>query len=144
MDRKEFLITVWKKGIKPILIIGVIFFCSKFLYNIFAESGTERFVTILIVGLGLLMLTAHLIGHLFNTVTEKLKTLLPEQVKIWFRVIDRFLNYISPIILGAIIYHFWKEDWISAMIVLGIILIQRIQVIIKEEKQPTTVGTKKS
>ncbi|KQC32660.1 hypothetical protein AAU57_04480 [Nonlabens sp. YIK11] len=142
MDRKEFLITVWKQGIKPILIIGVIFFCGKFIYNIFAESGTERFVTILIIGFGLLMLTAHLIGYFFNSLTEKLKTIFPEKVKIWLGVINRLLDYISPIILGVIIYHFWKEDWITAAIVLGVLLIQRIGEIIKEEKLATTMAKK--
>ncbi len=40
-----------------------------------------------------------------------------------------------------IIYHFWKEDWIMAAIVLGVLLIQRIVEIIKEEKQATTMAT---
>lgn len=33
-----------------------------------------------------------------------------------------------------VIYHFWKEDRIAAAIVLGVILIQRMQEIVKEEK----------
>lgn len=138
MDRKEFLITVWRKGVIPILLIGIIFFCVKFLYNVFAESGTERFVTILILGFGLLMLTMYLIGLIFKSLMGKLSSILPEPIKLWIRVIGKILNYISPIILGMIVYHFWKEDWIMAAIVLGVLLLQRIVEIIKEEKQATT------
>lgn len=142
MDRKEFLITVWKKGVKPILLIIIIFFCGKFLYNVFSESGSERFLTILIIGFGLLMLIAYLIGQLFKSLTKKLNSILPEMVKLWIRVIGKFLDYISPIILGMIIYHFWKEDWVIAAIVLGILLIQRIVEIFKEEKHGTTMAKK--
>ena len=138
MDRKEFLITVWKKGIKPILIIGVIFFCVKFLYNIITENGPERFATILILGFGLLILTLSLVGLLFETLTKKVKSILPHSIKLWFRIIGKFLNYISPIVLGMIIYHFWKDDRKTAAVILGVILIQRIQEIIKEEKLDTT------
>ncbi len=138
MDRKDFLLTVWKKGIKPILLFVIIFFCGKFLFNIFAESGTERLVTILIIGLGFLMLIVYLIGELFKSITVKINSILPESIKFWIRVIRKFLNYLSPIIFGAIIYHFWKEDWIIAAIISGIILVQRIAEIIKEEKLVTT------
>src|SRR5690606_21004271 len=102
------------------------FFCVKFLYNVFTESGTERFVTIFTIALGLLILIMYLIGLLFKSLTEKLNSILPESIKLWLRVIGKILNYISPVILGVIIYHFWKEDWITAVIVLGVLLIQRI------------------
>lgn len=134
MNRKEFLINVWRKGIKPILIFGVIFFCGNFLYHVIAESGTERFLTILTIGLGLLILTTYLIGQLFKSLTVKINAILPEPVKLWLRIIGNILNYLSPLILGIIIYHFWKEDWIMAAIVLGALLIQRIGEIIKEKK----------
>ncbi len=39
-----------------------------------------------------------------------------------------------------IIYNFWKEDWITAAIVLGVLLIQKIAEIIKEEQQATTMA----
>jgi hypothetical protein len=109
----------------------------KFLYNVFSESGTERFVTILTLGFGLFVLIMYLIGLLFKSFTDKLNSIIPESVKLWIRALGKILNFMSPIILGMIIYHFWNEDWIMAAIVLTVLLIQRIVEITKEEKSKT-------
>lgn len=138
MNRKEFLIAVWEKGIKPTLLIAVIFLSVKFLYNVITESGRERLVTILIIGLGLLILTTYLIGQLFKSLITRLNSKLPESVKLWLRISKRILDYVSPIILGVIIYYFWQEDWIMTAIVLGVLMIQRIAALIKEEKLAAT------
>lgn len=137
MDRKAFLITVWKKGLKPLLLIAVIFFCLKFMYNVFMESGTERFLTLLILGFAVLWITADLLGRMFKSARTKMKTRLPESTKHWIRIMGKFLNYVAPLILGMIIYHFWQEDWKAAAFVLSILLMERIISIIREEKQVT-------
>lgn len=103
MNRKEFIITGWKKIIIPILVIGIIFFCIQFIYNVFITSGTERFLTVLVIGFGLLMLIAYLIGNLFKSLSEKINAILPEPVKLWLRIINKFLNYLSPIIFKEFI-----------------------------------------
>ena len=138
MNRKDFLISVWRKGIKPILLVGIIFFCVNFIFNVFNESGTERFATILILGFGLLILSIYLTNLFFTSLSEKINSLLPEQVKLWIRVIGKIIDYISPIILGLMIYHFWKKDWVIPAIVLGVLLLERIAEIIKDEKKATT------
>ena len=138
MNRKDFLISVWRKGIKPILLVGIIFFCVNFIFNVFNESGTERFATIVILGFGLLILSIYLTNLFFTSLSEKINSLLPEQVKLWIRVIGKIIDYISPIILGLMIYHFWKQDWVIPAIVLGVLLLERIAEIIKDEKKATT------
>ena len=134
MNRKEFLLTLWAKGIKPVLTVIVIFFCGKFLYNVFDEDGTERAFVIATIELGLLILTLYLVGQLFKSLKEKINSLLPESIKFWLKVANKTLNYISPIILGAVIYHFWKDDWFVAAFVMGVLLIEKISDIIKEER----------
>lgn len=135
MDRKEFMITVWKKGIIPVILLGLIFLCGKFLFNAFAESGIERIVMIFVLGLGVLMPTAYLIELVFKSWTSKLYAILPESFKFWVRVFQKIMKYIAPIILGMIIYHFWLEDWLSAAVILGVVLIQIIADIIRQERK---------
>jgi hypothetical protein len=60
--------------------------------------------------------------------------MLPKIIKFWFRIIRELLNYVSPIILGIIVYHFWVEDWKITAILLGILIIQQISEIIKRER----------
>ncbi len=88
------------------------------------------------------MLTAYLIGQLFKSLITRIYSTFADSVKSWVRIIGKFLNYISPIILGMIIYHLWKEDWKTAAIILGILLFQRLTEIIKEEKQAIKIAEK--
>lgn len=134
MTRKEFLCTIWNKGFKPILFLAVIYFCTRFIFNIFFEKGPERFITILILGLGLLFIMVSLIGIVFSSMLSKVKSSLPEPVKFWIKIVGRILNHIAPIIFGIILYHFWQKDWKTASFVIGGLLIQKVLEIIIEEK----------
>ncbi|PQJ15337.1 hypothetical protein [Aureicoccus marinus] len=70
MNRKEFLITSWQKGLKPLLLVGVLVFCIKFLNEVIAESGTERMILIVLLGYGLFLLSIQLLSSLFQSVTD--------------------------------------------------------------------------
>ena len=140
MNRKEFLISIWKNGLKPILFVATIYFCLKFLYNTFAENGTERFLTILIFDLGLLLITLELIGFAFSSIIKKIYSTLSDSLKLWLRIARKTFNYIAPIVLGAIVYNLWEKDWFIAAFFIGFLLIQRIAEIINEERQTSTVG----
>ena len=134
MNRKEFLITSWKKGLKPLLIVVGIVFCLKFLYEVIAADGMERMILIFLLGYGLFMLGIQLLSILFQSATQRLNTVLPNSLKMGIRVIIKMLDYISPIVLGVILHQFWKEDWITASIVMAVLLVFRIAELIKEER----------
>jgi hypothetical protein len=133
MYRKEFLKTIWRKGIKPTLLIVVIYFCVKFLINVFQDNETERFIIILALELGILFAIIYLIGFIFSSIISKINSKLPDSVKPWLKKITKVLNYIEPIISGIIFYQFWKKDWITAALLIGIILILRITEIIEKK-----------
>ena len=145
MNRREFfikvwntLISIWKKWIRPILLIGIIFLCVKLIFKAIVENGSERVVVIVAFVIGLVILTAHLMKILFNSFTKKLNSILPESIKFWLRIISKILNYISPVIFGIIIYHFWNENSIKTVMILSLLLVYKIGEIIKEEKLATT------
>lgn len=135
MDRRTFLLKIWKNLFKPIILILVIYFYFNFLYNVFTESGIERFLITLILGLGIVYVLAILLRRFVKYISRNINLKLSKPVKIWLRVLSRFLDYIAPIFLGMVIYHFGKEDWEGTAIVLGILLFEKITDIIKEEKQ---------
>jgi hypothetical protein len=139
MDREEFLVTSWKKGLKPILLITLLIFCVFFLYKAVFENGAWRIITIALLGIGILMITANLLGELFKKAIQKIYSRLPDSAKLWIRIIRQIINYLSPIILGIIIYHFWMKDSISGVLVGGVLLIQRIAEIIKKEKESKAI-----
>ena len=145
MNRRDFfikvwntLISIWKKWIRPILLIGIIFLCIKFIFNAIVENKSERVVVIVAFVFGLVILTAHFTKMFFNSFTKKLNSILPESIKLWLRILSKILNYISPVIFGIIIYHFWNENSIKTVIILSLLLVHKIGEIIKEEKLATT------
>jgi uncharacterized membrane protein YhdT len=145
MNRRDFfikvwnaLISIWKKWIIPILLIGIIFFCIKFIFKAIVENGSERVVAIFAFVIGLVILTAHFIKMLFYSFSKKLNSILPESIKLWLLIISKTLNYLSPVIFGIMIYHFWNEKSITEVIILSLLLVHKIGEIIKEEKLATT------
>ncbi|WP_348717684.1 hypothetical protein [Tenacibaculum sp. 190130A14a] len=138
MNRKEFLIIVWKKILKPLIIVGILFFCGKISYSIFSNDKIKQFILLIIIGIGLLILISHLIEKLFNLLSENLSKAIPDTIKPSLRIIGKLFSYILPILLGMIIYHFGKEDWVTSSLILGALLIEKLKEIIKEEKQNIT------
>ena len=67
------------------------------------------------------------------SMAEQISAMLPSSVRLWLRVLSKTLAYLSPIILGGVIYHFWLEDRQTAAIVLSVILVQQVATIYQEE-----------
>ncbi|WP_243472208.1 hypothetical protein [Winogradskyella sp. MH6] len=111
MTRKEFLFVIWKKAIRPILFIGVIYFTIDFLYKLYIDEG--EVVSTLIIGVFLLLLlysAVHLLNIVLDYFSVQLKSILPEKVKVWFKFISKLFRFLPPILLGIAIYHLWNKD----------------------------------
>jgi hypothetical protein len=134
MDRKEFLIQLWKKGIKPLILIVLLYFSIRFIINIFKENSTERLVTILVIGFLVVSIILTLIGILFRTIIEKIHSKLPESVKTLLRITGKIINYLIPFILGIIIYKLWEKDWVMASFYILFFFFEPIRNIIKGER----------
>lgn len=134
MDRKEFLRITWNKAIKPILIILLVAFILRYIFRVFTEYGTERFITISIFGFAFLGIISYVVGVLFSKSLILLKSKLTDKARFQLRVIQKIFNFIGTIAFGALLYHFFLNDWIQATIISGLCLILYTIDIIKKEK----------
>ncbi|NOQ76033.1 MAG: hypothetical protein GQ574_28765 [Crocinitomix sp.] len=125
MDRYEFLIALWKKGLKPILLVVGIYFCITFIYYLFNE-GSMWSLLLLILSIALFILFIELIGSLFSKIILKISAKTPVTLKIWLRFGLKILNYLSPFILAIIIYQAWQKHWKGTAFVIGILFLQKI------------------
>jgi predicted PurR-regulated permease PerM len=125
MDRKQFLQIVWNKGIKPLLLVIVIYYCVSFLVNIFAQDGPERMLTVGFLSLCLLFAVTWLVAIIFNK---------PASMKRGLSLFGKIINYAVPFLLGAMLYHFWQKDWKTVSVVIAILLVQQVVRLVKEEK----------
>lgn len=133
MNRKDFLLKFYSRVIKPVLFVVIIWYCGKFALNVFTENGAERFVVFLLLALTVLCLFAYLLGSLFRAALKNLNSRLSPSAKQYWRVVERTINFIAPLFFGAVIYHFWMQDWIVASVILAIALFDAMSKIIKEE-----------
>lgn len=139
MDRKEFLKTLWIKFFKPLINLGVLFFSVRFLIRIFTQAGTERFITVIILGFIIIATIAHLLGLFFQNIKNRIKSKMSEKSLNNFRIFGKVMNYLMPIALGMVIYYTWKRNGISALVFFGAFLIFQIIEIVRKEKLATIV-----
>jgi len=140
MDRKEFIITIWKKVLKPIILTYILVFCINFLLDALTFNGTERLIIILSVSLTITLGIAYLVRTLLQKQLDKSFKKLPNKTKQTLNIIVKISDYIAPIILGATLYHFYNQDQILAAFVILFILSERVINIIKKEKMAITQG----
>jgi hypothetical protein len=138
MDRKDFLKQLWKQLFKPVIILGLLYYCVRFLIAVLNENGTERLLTIIILSLTILFALAYLTGELLSKMREKIYAKLSDKVKFKLRIIGKICDYLSGLFLGAVLYKFWTTEAIPAAIFIIILLAERINYIVKEEKSKVT------
>lgn len=138
MDRKDFLKQLWKRLFKPIIILIVIYNSVKFLISVFNENGTGRLLTLIILSIIILFSVAYLIGELLHKLRERIYDKLSDNTKIRLRILAKISDYLAVLMLGAVLYKFWMRDAVSASILIIILLVDRLNKIIREERSKVT------
>ena len=140
MDRKEFFQLLWKKRIKPLILIAGLIFATLFFINVFRENGTERFAVILLLAIGILILLANLIGSIFEKTLSYINSKLSPSIKNLLKIAGKILDYLTPIIFGIVLYHMWMKDWIFTSLFFGFIIIKHIIQIIQKGRVTITAN----
>lgn len=134
MNRADFLIQLWRRLFKPIIILIMIYFSIQFLIAIFRKNGTERLSTIIFLSLIIIYFLIYFLGKLLNKLKEKTISHLSDKAKVRMKIIGKLIDYFAVLLLGIILFKFWKEDIFLASILTAILIVDRIKVIIKEVK----------
>lgn len=134
MDRKDFLKQLWKRLFKPIIILILIYFSIKFLIIVFRDNGTERFSIIVFFSLIILYFLIYFLGQSIDKLKEKLTTHLSDKAKFRMKMIGKIIDYFAILLLGVVLYKFWKEDVFLASILTATLIVDKIKAIIEEKK----------
>lgn len=134
MDRKDFLKQLWKRLFKPIIILILIYFSIKFLVIVFRDNGTERFSIIVFFSLTILYFLIYFLGQSIDKLKEKLTTHLSDKAKFRMKMIGITIDYFAILLLGVVLYKFWKEDVFLASILTATLIVDKIKAIIEEKK----------
>ena len=137
MNRREFLLLVWTKFLRPILFIFIIIFCVNFLIDVFKEGNFDNFINIgkLIILILLIYISIYFLNIFIELIRDKIYSILPDSIKQILQIFSKIISYILPFILGALIYHFCFEDKPKAIVLVLIILNSKISNYNKSEKE---------
>jgi len=137
LTRKDFLFDIWKKYLRPILFIFIMFFCVKSLIDLFIKNNFSDFLTVgsIVTILLLIYVSTYFLNLLIKSFGKKVTSKLPDSIKSLFRVINKITTFIQPFIIGALIYHFWYVDKTMAVVLIFIVLSEKISYFIKSERQ---------
>ena len=134
MDRKEFLRTIWKKGIRPLILFVFLFFCFRFIFKALSENGTERTLTLVILFLALFFGIVYFAGLYLSKLMKYIDSKLSDNVRLILRIINRIIEYLTPMVLGVVVYKFWLVNRTVALAFIGFFLIEKIFELVKKEK----------
>lgn len=135
MDRKDFLKQLWKRLFIPTIILILIYSSIKFLFAAIRDNGTVRLSTITFLSLTIIYFSIYFLGKLLDKLLiEKIASRLSDKAKFRLRIIGKIIDYFAVLLLGVVLYKFWKEDVFLALILTSILIVDRIKAIVKEIK----------
>lgn len=123
MERKEFLITLWNKYLKLLFLVGLIIYFIVFFYKVITQNSDERVIVFLLLGISLLITLVYSFKILFGFITHKIISNVPSPLKLWSHKLNKILNFISPIVFGAVLYYSWDNSYYSMFCIMCFFLV---------------------
>ncbi|MFY0603951.1 MAG: hypothetical protein JXQ93_08365 [Flavobacteriaceae bacterium] len=135
MTRKEFLVTIWKKAIRPVILVVSLYYSFLFLQNILANENNQRFIFFVIIIIISVNIALYLIQFLLAKTVTYFSNNLPKPAISLLKIIGEIITYLTPVAFAFLIYYAWSKDETLAFIILCFILISEIRRIILENKK---------
>lgn len=116
--------------------LGVVVFTmlSIYLKNVYEKEGTNKFIYSLILFSALIIGIAHILLFILRKSIESKTSdefkIQKRQLEIWRNTV----NYITPFVLLAMGYHFWQKGWLLMSILVFVLLVDRINDLLRKNK----------
>ena len=120
-------------GVFLVLLVFV-YFISVYLSSIYTKYGNEKFIYTLILVFALIIGAAHILLFGLRKVIERDNTFEGKRKKRRLEKYRQIVNYITPFILVAMLYHFWQKGWVALSVVVAILLLERLNELLRKNK----------
>ncbi|WP_207432570.1 hypothetical protein [Sabulibacter ruber] len=134
MSRKEFLEIIWRKCVKPLVLLTLLASSVQFFVNVFKEEGSERVIILFLLGIAIFFLLVLMASLAIGGIFLSLGKVIPPSGRFWIKMAFKFASYMIPIFTGALAYHFWVSGYKVPVILLGILIIEQFSRMIKQER----------
>mgnify|MGYP000968401080 CR=1 FL=1 len=122
MTRSEFLLHLWKRILKPIILAVVIYYVIQLLYALLSENGPGRLLITIALFLALALFVLELATIFFAHLKKRLYEPLPESVKRIIRMIMTINHYLFLGVLLVIIWYSLADKSITEILFLSLVL----------------------
>ena len=92
MSRKEFLETIWRKGVKPLVLLTLLAFSVQFFINVFREDSSERAVTLFLFGTAIFVLIVLIASITVSGIFLSLAEVIPPSIRFWIKMVIKFIG----------------------------------------------------
>ncbi|MFC7773024.1 hypothetical protein [Flavobacterium sp. GCM10027622] len=130
MDRKDFLITLYKKYIKPVFFLGISISFSVFLWNTWNNTQVEGSLLIFILYFFGVILFFGLIRYLLESIYDSFSP----NTKSFLGQMNKAIKYLSIPLALYFLFYIWNENKVRIIVVLIIYLIANFPEILKSIK----------
>ncbi len=134
MSQKKSIQTFWRNVLIPLIILVLLYFIGDYLLMVFNDDGTEKFIYSLVLVSSLVVGVAHIILYVARRSLEKKNSREVKQKKRRLERYRNIVNYITPFVLFAMLYHFWQKELVLAAIIVVILLLDRLNELLRGNK----------
>jgi cell division protein FtsW (lipid II flippase) len=134
MEKKT---TIKRTLVKVIFLLTAVFLfglLSIYLKNVYDQQGGDKFIYSLILFSALIIGIAHILLFILRKSIESKTSdefkIQKRQLEIWRNAV----NYITPFVLMAMGYHFWQKGWLLMSILVFVLLVDRINDLLRKNK----------
>lgn len=122
MTRSDFLLHLWKRILKPIILALVIYYVIQLLYALLSENGPGRLLITIALFLGIVLFVLELMTIFLAHLKKRLYAPLPESLKRIIRMIMTINHYLFLGVLLVIIWYSLSNKSITEILFLSLVL----------------------
>jgi hypothetical protein len=134
MQESSFIAVVWRKVLLPAIVLALFFLAIRYLVTVYQDQGTERFLYSLVLVCALFIGIAHIILFVFRKSYESKNSTDYKRKKRHLEKWRNIVNYITPFVLIAMLYHFWMKGWVLAVVIVSVLLFDRVNELRRRNK----------
>ncbi|NOQ72199.1 MAG: hypothetical protein GQ574_09375 [Crocinitomix sp.] len=134
MRKNNVIWVIWGKIILPLIILGALFFAAWYLFNVYQKQGIEKFLSSLVLVSALVIGCAHIILFSLRKAYESKNSHAYKRKKRHLEKWRNIVNYLTPFVLVAMLYHFWMKSWVLATVIVAVLLFDRINELRRKNK----------
>lgn len=122
MTRSDFLLQLWKRVLKPIILAVVIYNVIQLLFALLSEEGPGRLLITIALFTALVLLVLELANLFLVQLKKRLYDPLPETAKGVFRLISTISQYLFLVALVLLVCYSLYDKTITEILLLSLVL----------------------